>query len=56
MNRKEALLALNMIKRQFEKMQGCEEYVEALDVAIADVEEKERHRRSWEEILAEERT
>ena len=56
MNRNEALHLLNMIKRQFEKINGGDDYVEALSIAIDDVEEKERHRRSWEEILAEERT
>ena len=56
MKRNEALVLLNMIKRQFEKMKECEDYAEAMEIAIADVGEKERHRRSWEEILAEERT
>ena len=52
---KEAVFYLEQIKNVCEKSHMDTE-AEALSMAIEMLKEHEQHRRSWEEILAEERT
>ena len=55
MKTKEAIFHLERIKTVCEKSHMATE-AEALTLAIDMLTEHEQHRRSWEEILAEERT
>ena len=55
MSTKEALFYLEQIERVCRKSHMDTE-AEALTLAIDMLTEHEQHRRSWEEILAEERT
>lgn len=52
---KEAVFYLEQIKNVCEKSHMDTE-AEALSMAIDVLKEREEHRRSWEEIIAEERT
>ena len=54
MGRKEAIHVLEMIRK--ECIGQYDDGYEALTMAIEDMEEKERTRRAWEELIAEERT
>lgn len=52
---KVAIEILKRYEKVCELMPGHEDEAEAFQLAINELEEKERHRRSWEELLAEER-
>lgn len=55
MDTREAVFYLQQLKNEC-KEQHLDEYAEALEMAIDMMQEKDRNRKAWEELIAEERT